>query len=439
MGRAKKNWVRWMASFGLALVCVMGWGAQASAEQTPWGQGESEGKDLVISLLTFSPGDDITQWFGHTAIAVRDTRLNRARVYNYGMFSLEDEDILRHFAMGRLWFWVGNAPKGATIRAYARQDRDVRQIELNLPAQRRLEVAEFLADNVRPENRDYLYHHYDDNCATRVRDVIDLAVGGQFEEKYGQQPGRMTLREHTRRHSQHIPAMDWLLMYLMNNSIDEPTTVWQEMFLPAELERRVLEFEWTDDEGELRPLSLREHELHRAEERDPVPEEPATHWPWWLLLGLAVGGLGVLVGWTGRSRPGRWSRIRYGTYHLVVGLLLGLPGLLLGLMATFTDHTVTYWNQNLFWANPLTLGVVALSVMVLRGSLRGRRWLVGLWTVLALVALVGVVINLLGFAVPALYQDTSSAMVLMLPILVGAVASAWMVDGELLREEADGG
>ena len=435
-----RGWSRRLAALVVVAALWLGTMSTVMAHQTAWGQGESEGDDLVISLITFSPGDDIAQWFGHTAVAVRDTRLNESRVYNYGMFSLDGDDLLVHFAMGRLWFWVGSAPKAATIRAYARQDRDVRQIELNLPAYKRLEVAEFLADNVRPENRDYLYHHYDDNCATRVRDVIDLAVDGQLKDAYFDEPGRMTLREHTRRHSQHLAPMDWLLMFLMNSSIDDPSTVWEEMFLPAELEKRVLEFEWEDSSGEVRALSLREHELNRAEDRDPIPQEPTAHWPWWLLIGLAVGAVALLIGWNSRRRPGRWSRIGYGSYHLVVGLFLGLPGLTLGVMAVATDHTVTYWNQNLFWANPATLLVAAVALMVLRGSLRGRRWMVLLWLGLAALALIGVAVNIAGFGLASLYQDTSSAMALMLPIILGAAASAWVVDGHLLREEVgDGG
>ncbi len=406
----------------------------ASAHNTPWGQGESEPKDLVISLVTFSPGDEVAQWFGHSGLMVEDRRLNRSRLYNYGMFSFDD-GLLFQFAMGRLWFWVAPTHVPSSFNTYIRQDRDVRVIEFNLPEEKRAEVAEFLSDNVRPENREYLYHHYDDNCSTRIRDVIDLAVDGQFSDAYEDKPGRMTLRDHTRRHSAHLPPMDWLLMYLMNGTIDEPTTVWQEMFLPEELEDRVLEFEWEDPDGQVRPLALREHEVYRAEDRPPPPEEPPTHWPWWLLAGMALGAVGVAIGLRGRRRPGRASRIAYGCYHLSVGLLLGLVGLLLGVMAIGTEHTVTYWNQNLFWANPLTLVAVPLAVMVLRGSVTARGRLVQLWTLLAGIAAVGVVVNLIGFVVPALYQDTSIPIALFLPIIAGATVCAWLVDGGAVRDE----
>ena len=406
----------------------------ASAHQTPWGQGNSEPRDLVISLATFSPGDDIAQWFGHTALIVEDRRLNVSRMYNYGMFHF-NQDMLVRFALGRLEFWVAATPIPDSYNIYIAQDRDIRLIELNLPEDRRLEVAEFLADNVRPENREYLYHHYDDNCSTRVRDVIDLAVDGQFSEAYEDEPARMTLREHTRRHSAHMPPMDWLLMYWMNSNIDEPATVWDEMFLPEELERQVLNFEWEDDDGEVRPLSLREHYVYEAEEREPVPAEPPTHWPWWLLAGALIGVVGILIAFGGRRRPGRASRVGYGLYHMLVGLLLGGPGLLLGVMSTVTEHSVTYWNQNLLLASPLTLVVALLAVFVLRGSLTARQWLVKLWTLLAALAAIGVAVAIAGQFFPAVYQDTALALAFTVPIVAGATASTWLVDGRLAKEE----
>ncbi len=434
--RAKTGWLA-LAAATVFMAVMASFSTPAQAYQSPWGQGESDPNDLVISLATFSPGDDVPSWFGHTGLVVEDRRLNVSRMYNYGMFNF-DRDMLMRFAMGRLWFWVAPTSVSHTYGIYESLDRDIRVIELYLPPQRRAEVAEFLADNVRPENKEYLYHHYDDNCATRVRDVIDLAVGGQFFEAYGEKPARLTLRGHTRRHSAHMPPMDWLLMFLMNGSIDTPSTVWDEMFLPGELERRVLEFQWVDDEGEVHDLALRNHEVYRAQNRGPVPEEPPTHWYWWLLVGTSIGAVGLLIGWNSRRRPGRSSRVGYGAYHIVMGLLLGGPGLLLGVMAVGTEHTVTYWNLNLFWANPLSLGALILGVMVLRGSVTARRRLVRWWSLLAIIAAVGVVVSLVGLIYAPLYQDTSLPAALFLPIIAGSAACSWLVDGALVRQEPEG-
>ena len=404
----------------------------AQAYDTPWATGLSDPQDLVISVATFSPGDSVESWFGHTGLIVEDRRYNVSRLYNYGMFNF-DRDMLLRFAQGRLWFWVAPTSVPRTYQLYAGLDRDIRLVELNIPPERRMEVARYVSENVRPENREYLYHHYDDNCSTRIRDIIDLAVGGQFGEALGEKRGRWTLREHTRRHSGHLPPMDWVLMFLMNGDIDGPSTVWEEMFLPEELERQLLKFDWVDQEGNLQPLALRTHLVYESEDREPVPEEPARHWPYWLLVGLGIGALGVLVGKIGQSRRGRGSRIGYGLYHVGVGLLVGIPGLVLGIMAAMTDHTVTYWNQNLFWANPATFLVLVLAVGVMLGKERARRGLVKLWLLLAAVAAVGVVVTLVGLVVPGLSQDMSLTIPSIVPIIIGSTVGAWLYDGRLIR------
>src|SRR5215217_3188486 len=134
----------------LVLLLSLAAAAPAAAQEDPlppWSTGESRPEDLVISLATFGPGDDIPSWFGHGSLVVRDRRLNEERLYNYGMFTF-DGRMLARFLMGRLEFWVGDASALGTYRLYRYLDRDVRIQELNLPPDRRLLVARALADNV---------------------------------------------------------------------------------------------------------------------------------------------------------------------------------------------------------------------------------------------------------------------------------------------------
>ncbi len=184
------------ALFGFLLL----WSTSAQAA-APWAKGgRSNPEDLQVKLVTFGPGSDVASWFGHTAIAVEDTRLNVRRIYNYGMFSADPAMVVK-YVMGRLEFWVAPTSYKGTLRAYARQDRDVRLLTINVPPKKRAEIAEFLEENIKDENKMYLYHHYDDNCATRIRDVFDLATDGQFEVYGTKTPSRMSLRDHTRRHA----------------------------------------------------------------------------------------------------------------------------------------------------------------------------------------------------------------------------------------------
>ncbi len=389
----------------------------------PWGTGESQGEDLIIYLVTFGPGDDVPSWFGHGSLVVEDRRLKQARLYNYGMFSF-DERMLARYAMGRLEFWVDDASPGATFRFYRSLDRDVRIQELELPASQKEALGRLLAENVLPENREYLYHHYNDNCVTRLRDALDKALGGQLRQATSG-PGRMTLRDHTRRYTAVNPAMSLLLDFLMNDEIDQPVTRWQEAFLPEELERQVADLQVVGEDGGKHPLVAKSTTYYDASSRSETPEQPPAYGPMLLVLGLALGGGAVGLALWGRRRGGKAPRALLGLESAVLGLVFGIPGLALFIMWLGTDHTVTYRNENLFLANPLTLLALPLGIQVMRGSERARERLRKLWWVLAGLGVLGLALK----ALPPFDQDNWRLIALLLPISLGMAGALWLARG----------
>lgn len=416
------------------LICLLGLllaavPARAQDSLPPWGTGQSRGEDLVISLVTFSPGDDVASWWGHGSLVVEDRRLGQQRLYNYGMFSF-DSTMLGRYAMGRLEFWVDDASVGGTFRAYQRLNRDVRVQQLNLTPEQSVEVARLLAVNVLPENRHYLYHHYNDNCVTKLRDMIDRAVGGQFRQA-ASAPGRMTLREHTRRYTAVSAPMSVLLDFLMNDEIDRPITRWEEAFLPDELERQVGEVQVMGADGQKVPLVAKSWTFFQSNRPAP-PAEPPSYGPWMLAMGIAVGAGAMGLAYWAR-KGGRLPRVVLGLANVLVGLVLGIPGTVLMVMWTVTDHTVTYGNENLFLASPLTLLAVPLGVMFAWGSAKARQYLHVLWLLLAVNGGLGLVLKVL----PPFNQDNWRLIALILPISLG-FAGAFHLDRLLARASAAG-
>ncbi|QQR42163.1 DUF4105 domain-containing protein [Myxococcus xanthus] len=401
-------------------------GPARAASMPPWGTGESQGEDLAILLVTFSPGDDVPSWWGHGSLVVEDRRRQMSRLYNYGMFSF-DEAMLARFAMGRLEFWVGQSSVGGTFRFYQAEDRDVRVQELNLTPEQRVVVAKRLAENVLPENREYLYHHYNDNCVTRLRDMIDVATGGQLREA-DRAPGRMTLREHTRRYTAVNAPMSVLLDFMMNDEIDRPITKWEEAFLPDELEAQVAALQVKGADGQPASLAAKSWNYYESTHRQRPPAEPPPWGPWILALGLALGGLAVGLAVWERQRGSRVARLLLGLENAVVGLALGLPGTALFIMGLVTDHTVTYRNENLFLANPLTLLALPFGVALTWGSQKVRTRLFKVWTLLAALGVLGVVLKVL----PPFDQDNWRLIALILPISLG-MAGAFGLDRVLAR------
>ena len=164
--------LRRVPSLTLLLALTAPVAARAHHEPRP---APPSGEDLNIKLVTFGPGDSIHQYFGHNAMVVEDTRSGgRARLYNFGRFSFGG-DMLAKYMRGRLDFWVGVSSVRPVFRAYEAHNRSVRVQILNLSPDKRLLLADRLEVNALPENRNYRYHHYNDNCSTRLRDLEKLS------------------------------------------------------------------------------------------------------------------------------------------------------------------------------------------------------------------------------------------------------------------------
>ena len=96
---------------------------------------------LVIQLVTIDPGDELTMWWGHTGIIVRDNRTNAAVFYNYGLFSFDQENFVTNFAQGRLIFWVGVWDAQLALDFYKRMNRTIRIQTFNLSGQKKKQMA----------------------------------------------------------------------------------------------------------------------------------------------------------------------------------------------------------------------------------------------------------------------------------------------------------
>jgi|GEM_PF-354019 len=381
---------------------------------------ESSPREGVLSapprvlLVTFGPGDEVYAWWGHIALVVEEPREGpqgemwmRSQMYNYGTFVF-DNKMLANFAMGRLEFWLEATVVVPVLEAYAQDDRDIRLLPFQLTPKEARDMAAALRENALPQNRHYLYHHYNDNCATRIRDIWDRVVlNGQFSAWLKEQPARMRIREHTRRYS----AVNWpmmlLLDFMQNDELDKRITAYEETFLPDELERRLLEFSASRAE----PLTAKPRDFSKAQKRAAPREEPPKTELSCLGAGMGFAFVaGALGHWASQRR--RWARRGLGLWGMLWFLLWGFLGTAL-LAMQFTDHTVTHGNENLFLANPLLLlGVVWAWPFMRKGTQRATERLAWLCLGIAALSWLGLVLKVL----PVFDQNNWNMLALVLPV-----------------------
>jgi hypothetical protein len=393
------------------------------------------GDELTVSVLTFGPGDHPFSKFGHDGLLVEDRVLGTSLVYNYGTYSFRSAWLIPKFLLGKYRYWLSVSPLPSVVASYAAENRSVVLQRLALGAAQKRSLVEFLTWNAREENKYYLFDYYRDNCATRVRDLIDGATDGALHAATNK-PATLTWREHTERLVADDPLVYFGLDLAMGGLIDQPIAFWQEMFLPAKLEEglRGTLVGVLDGSGSTVIGKLVDREIVLVEsQRPPLRASPP---PWTMSL-LGAGSLAALflaaVGWA-VYLGNRAARIGLGLAIAVLGLLLGSLGCLFLFLWIFTNHEVAYRNENLLQCVPFALLLVAPGTAMALGkpgsAARAHRT--------AIVALgcssAGLVLKIL----PWFYQRNLHLIAFFLPLWVGVALAtkiaAWR-SGERPRDD----
>lgn len=384
----------------------------------------------VISILTFGPGDAAFFKFGHNAIRVHYPNTNFDQVYNFGTFQFDSPTLILDFLTGKFRYWLSVQSYDSTVRHYRLANRSVYEQELALAPYQARTLADDLRVNALPENRYYLYDYYRDNCSTRIRDAINDNLAGALHLRF-KDPGQMTLRAHTLRAT---ASSFWLYAGLdiaMGPYIDQPETRWGEMFLPEKLMQGLQSVVFTGPHGSI-PLVKDKRTITEAVNRPNVPVKPPDRELTYLQGGVVLAGLFAFLGSEAKNRRLLWARVSLGLLSGAFGLLTGVLGSLFVLLWAFTNHEVSFRNENILQCAPWALALPVLSIGVARGRLRPVA-LAKRVTYLALgAALLGLVAKLLPFMV----QQNYRVMAAMIPSWTGLAVALTLLEKRLVQDQA---
>jgi len=368
--------------------------------------------------MTMGPGKQVWERFGHNAIWIHDPVNGTDETYNYGLFDFGQEGFLLRFVQGRMWYWMQGFPAESYVDSYRRANRSVWVQELEIPPEARRELQAFLEWNELPENRYYHYDYYRDNCSTRVRDALDRALGGRLRESSTAVPTGRTFRFHTLRLTSNDPPVYTGLELGLGQPVDQPISMWEEMFLPLALRIHLRKITVPGPDGRLVPVVKSERTLFESSEPAPPPAPPS--WiPAYLLGGFLIGGLAVAFGAAGRwSRP---ARVGFLATTWIWWLLSGVAGLVLAGLWCCTDHSAAYRNANVLQVNLLALPLLWFGTRLAFGSERAATPAMILAVALAALSLLGLLLELL----PSLSQVNGDIIALALPAHTGIAAAVW--------------
>jgi hypothetical protein len=271
---------------------------------------QEPGSELRVWLVTIGPGTAIWERFGHNALRVVDTRTGYDASYNWGIFDFNQVDFVPRFLRGEMLYMMAPFASEPMIDMYRSAGREVVVQELDLAPAQKVVLRDFAEQNALPGNREYFYDYFLDNCSTRVRDLLDLSLGGALYAQFGHEDTGTSYRYHTRRLTRPDPLLFTGMDVLLGSPGDQPITRWAEMFIPMTLRDAVREVVVDHGDGVARPLVISEEVVAEARVASE-PSDAPTWWPYYLLLGLL---LGAGLAWLGRAAAfgAKGSRIAFG-------------------------------------------------------------------------------------------------------------------------------
>ncbi|MFA7167557.1 MAG: DUF4105 domain-containing protein, partial [Sphaerochaetaceae bacterium] len=294
-----------------------------------------------ISIVIMGPENPLYSWFGHAAIVVSQPG-GHSIMYDYGIFDNSKKGFYWNFLRGRMLYniWATDADWRTNLEMEG--GRSVTEYRLELSPQAKYQIMEFLKRNALEENNTYLYHFYKDNCATRLRDIVDAATNGEFQKWAKKQDLEGTYRSWAERSLGHHFFTDWFLNFLQGPEIDHRVSLWEEMFLPQRLGDALMRYE---------PLHATRI-VYQEQDYEKIPIKTSGH-PVSNDLQAFVFGLSLalfcLLVWK-KQWIGIWK-----TCNFLISLILGLCGLILFYAVCFSDLDVTWFNESLLLVNPLLL------------------------------------------------------------------------------------
>ena len=323
-----------------------------------------------IALLTCDPGEQLYSVFGHSAIGVVDAEQDIDFIFNYGTFSFNVPFFYAKFASGKLLYKLSITSYQRFLYEYRLEKRKVIEQKLNLTKSQRQKLFNLLLENFKPENREYQYDFFFDNCATRITDIFFAALGDSLQNIPVENPEVKTFRNLIDEYLVNSYWSDFGIDIALGSVIDNNATEMEKTFLPDYLSNYVSSC----------VIGGKPFVKSRRELVSETTVFPATPWIirpavifWFLFI--------VVLLMTIFLHAKSWvigDKIIFGTF--------GIVGIIVLLLWVATEHDATAGNLNILWANPLyvvyawligtkrhnaikwwSIAIVAINLLVLAG------------------------------------------------------------------------
>lgn len=135
-------------------------------------------------LMTVSSGDEFWSAYGHTALVVNGD------VYGFGFFSFGQDNLIQSVIQNNMRYFVDTTALDRELASAKAEKRALTLTPLNLTEQQKSTIKDYLGWHMLPQNRQYRYHYFQQNCATKIRDLFNRVSDGRLEKQMAKNSGQ---------------------------------------------------------------------------------------------------------------------------------------------------------------------------------------------------------------------------------------------------------
>ena len=314
--------------------------------------------DTLVYLLTCGPGTETYSIYGHSALRIVISEKHTDKVYNWGVFDYETSNFAWKFAKGRLDYMLDTEIFNGFLKGYYFEKRYVYSQKINIDAKETSRLIELINENLRPGNIKYRYDFFYDDCTTRIRDLLEKAIGKNLIYPPPESGKIPTFRDMVAKYQNPYPWLKFGVDLIMGSTADKKAFFRDRMFLPIDMK----------DE-------LSKTVIQRSEKRIPLLqnpvfllsfEPPSIKQNFFIsppfIFTLVIILILILAALTKNRRAVRIIDI---TIYSVFSLL----SILMIFFNFFTDHVQMRWNLNIIWLNPFIIVCLVMLLMNKTGTL----------------------------------------------------------------------
>ncbi len=300
-------------------------------------------EDTTVSVITFGPGSNLNDAFGHNAIRIKSRVADIA--YDFGRYNFEDPNFYLDFARGKLNYLQGKVNYNNFIAFYVSENRTIKEQQLRLSNTEKQELYNYLEANYKVNQGAYLYDFFYDNCATKIRDVLETTLDGNLVYNLPKDYKEQTFRQLIDHNLNWNTWGSFGIDIALGSIIDRKATPREQLFLPEKV-NHFFNTATLKDTGEKLVTSSKTIFTKKGEN-----ENKSSFFLTSPLLAMTI--LAVIILFI--TYKDFKNKVRTKGLDLAIFLTTGLIGLVLFLLWFATDHTGTAYNYNLLWASPLSL------------------------------------------------------------------------------------